>query len=159
MTFGHNIHLRLLTVICLSLLSCKSKAISEGRLNTTVLPVSSYLKAIAAYESTGEKTSVQFPQLQVYTPSGTLLYSSSDTMENVGLLQDIQERIKTMKQRPTATNLSQIVDQIPDFKTRKREIIDGDKVIILSVFLDGCKGCSIQEEALTNSRHQLLAAG
>jgi hypothetical protein len=54
-----------------------------------------------------------------------------------------------------APRLAKILEQIPDFKPREQEIV-GKKLVILSIALENCGGCAVQEQALGNLKERLL---
>jgi hypothetical protein len=97
--------------------------------------------------------------LAIYDRSGVLIYSGYDVGENVQLLADLPGKISNLQSQPGAANLAAAIEEIPDFKTRKTEILNRRKNTLVSTFLQECEACSFQEEALQNAERQLLNNG
>jgi len=100
-----------------------------------------------------------FPQLEIYDESGSLLYQSHDVRENAELLRDLPDRIKSMKPQPGTTTLAEAIDKTPVFRARKDDILGRRTVSIVSIFLEDCHACSLQEDALDGVQHDLLDRG
>jgi hypothetical protein len=162
MVIGRRIYVTVITwlssALLMTFLGCKSGPASEGVFLSTNLPFSSCVRALALGNA-GKGVQVYFPQLDIYDKSGALLYSGHEYVENARLLKMLPDGIQNMRPQPGAANLSQMMEEIPDFRARKQEVLNQHKVNVVSVLLEGCHGCSIQEEALSSTEQRLLAHG
>jgi hypothetical protein len=130
----------------------------DGILISAKFPLYSYVHA-RLNEHSGKSEQLHFPLLAIYDRSGVLIYSGYDVGENVQLLADLPGKISNLQSQPGAANLAAAIEEIPDFKTRKTEILNRRKNTLVSTFLQECEACSFQEEALQNAERQLLNNG
>jgi hypothetical protein len=138
---------------------CKqSEGNRDGILISATFPLHSYVHA-RLDEHSGKGEHLNFPLLAVYDRSGVLIYSGYDVGENVQLLADLPGKISNLQSKPEAASLAAAIEEIPDFKTRKTEILKSRKNTVVSTFLEECQACSFQEDALQNAEHQLLENG
>jgi len=135
---------------------CKQSEGNRGVLISAKFPLYSYVHA-RLNEHSGEH--LNFPLLAIYDRSGALIYSGYDVSENMQLLADLPGKISNLQSKPGAANLAVAVEEIPDFKTRKTEILNSRKNTVVSTFLQECDACSFQEEALQSAEPQLLRSG
>ena len=126
----------------------------EGISISTSLPLASYVKAGA-----GKGAKFFFPQLEIYDESGDLLYSSHESIENARVLKELPGGIQSLRSKPDAPRLAEVMDAVPAFRARKEEILGQHRVSVLSVFLENCHACTVQEDALGGSEHRLLNHG
>lgn len=123
---------------------------------STDLTVPVYIKVNAL--ANGDKVGY-FPQLDVFDQDGFLVYSGHDVTENSHLLNTLPEGLQSLHRQPHAATLSRILDEMPALRTSKAKLLGRHSINILSVSLDGCHGCSIQEDALVRSETRLLSSG
>ncbi|HKV95394.1 MAG TPA: hypothetical protein VJW20_22805 [Candidatus Angelobacter sp.] len=136
---------------------CKqSEGNRDGVLISAKFPLYSYVHA-RLNEHSGEH--LNFPLLAIYDRSGVLIYSGYDVSENVQLLEDLPGKISNLQSKPGAASLAAAIEEIPDFRARKTEILNSRKNTVVSTFLQECDACSFQEEALQNAERQLLKNG
>ncbi|HEY1938731.1 MAG TPA: hypothetical protein VGJ33_12410 [Candidatus Angelobacter sp.] len=141
------------------ILGCKqSEGNRDGILISANFPLRSYVHA-RLDEHSDKREHLNFPLLAVYGASGDLMYSGYDVGENAQLLADLPDKISNLQSKPGAASLAAAIEEIPDFKTRKTEILNSRKNTVVSTFLQECDACSIQEEALHNAEPQLLKNG
>jgi hypothetical protein len=129
-----------------------------GVLISASLPLPSYVRA-GSHGSAHKGVKFFFPQLEIYDESGDLIYSSHESIENVRILKELPGGIKNLKPNPDAPRLTEIMEGVPAFRARKEEILGQHKVSILSVFLENCHACTVQEDALGDAEHRLLDHG
>lgn len=101
-------------------------------------------------------TAYYFPMLEIYNGSGSLIYRSHEVKASTELLKGFPASIQGLPVQRNAPNLDKLIDQIPSFNRRRASILGKDKVVILSVALDGCHGCTIQEHSMSQIEPQLL---
>jgi hypothetical protein len=130
----------------------------DGILISAKFPLYSYVHA-RLDEHSGKGEHLHFPLLAIYDRSGALIYSGYDVAENMQLLADLRGKISYLQSKPGAASLAAAIEEIPDFRIRKTEILNSRKNTVVSTFLEECHACSFQEEALQNAEHQLLENG
>lgn len=104
-------------------------------------------------------TELYFPLLQIYDSAGRLVYVGHDANENAGILKRASEDAASMKAIPGTALLADITKQMADLGAQRDELLKMHKSTILSVSLEGCHACSVQDEALDQAEKQLLAQG
>jgi hypothetical protein len=67
--------------------------------------------------------------------------------------------VYSLKTNPDAPRLAEVMEGVPALRARKEEILGKRKVSILSVFLENCHACTVQEDALGDAEHRLLDHG
>lgn len=120
------------------------------------LPLRSYVQSAIVGGNGGK---VYFPQLQIYNASGSLIYTSHNPVENAQTLKTLPENLQALQPIPKAPGLSGIIETMPDFQGKKDELLNRKRATVLSVFLEECHACSLQEDALDNTQKQLLNHG
>jgi hypothetical protein len=131
---------------------------ANGVLISTSLPLPLYVQA-GSHGSAGKGPQIFFPQFEIYDESGDLTYSSHESIENARILKELPGGIQSLKPNLEAPHLAEIMDAIPDFRARKVKILAQRRVSILSVFLENCHACTVQEDALGDAEHRLLDNG
>jgi len=149
----------LVLLLCSALLmimlnGCEAQR-KDSELFSTNMDMSSYAQA-RQHSSGNQESTFSFPVLEIYNKSGTLVYRSGESASNAQVLKDFPNNFQGFEAQEHAARLAEIVEAIPDFEVRKRKILDQRQLVILSVTLDGCKGCSIQEEALDDFKQRIL---
>ncbi len=135
----------LITSVFLLALACNSG--SKGLTIVSRLPLSAYTEA--RYHANGDKTGFfYFPALEVYDKNGICLYSSHDAEQNSELLRNFPASVQNKSVQAGMPNLKSIVDAFPAFRSQREKIIGKNELVILSVSLEGCGGCAIQDDAL-----------
>jgi hypothetical protein len=94
-----------------------------------------------------------FPMLEIYNRAGSLIYQGHNAFANAKLLKEFPASVQGLQPRPDAPRLQPIVNEIPDLKAGWEAAGGKDKWTVLSIGLEDCKGCSIQEGALDELEH------
>lgn len=131
---------------------------AKGVLISTTLPLPSYVQAVSG-ETAGKAPQFFFPQLEIYDESGALIYSSHESVENARILEELPDSIRSLRPKPDAARLAEIMEAVPAFRVRKDEILREHRVSVLSVFLENCHACTVQEDALGGAQDRLLDHG
>jgi hypothetical protein len=97
-----------------------------------------------------------FPMLEIYNDAGLLIYRSNESMANAQILKEFPNSVRNLRPQQDAPRLAKILEEIPDFKPREQEIVGGKKLVILSIALENCAGCTVQENALGDLKQRLL---
>jgi hypothetical protein len=144
-------------LVTLSLHGCRSTT-GDGIVISSYPQLKSYVHF--AVGSNGHKeANLYFPLLQVYDPAGRLVYVGHDARENAKLLDQLPGNLDSLKPIPETTLLPDVMKEMPEFAARKDEVLRVKQVTVLSVFLEDCHACSIQEEALDSTEKQLVRRG
>ncbi|MGC9293529.1 MAG: hypothetical protein ACP5EP_12560 [Acidobacteriaceae bacterium] len=148
-------------VFLLAVLGCRqtgSVVSGQGIFISADMPLASYVRANP--QGVGIKgRQFYFPELDIYGPSGELLYSGHGSFDNTRVLRELPGSIQGLRPKPGATQLAEVMDTVPDFKTRKVEVLGSRRISVLSVFLEDCHACTIQEDALDDTQKRLLDQG
>ncbi len=128
---------------------------TQGVFISTRLPLASYVQA-ASPGSPGKGTKLFFPQLDIYDESGDLIYSSHESIENARVLKELPGSIQNLHPQPGAPRVAEIIQALPNFRAQEEKILKHHNVTVLSVFLENCHACTIQEDALDDSQRRLL---
>ncbi len=131
---------------------------AEGICISTSLPFASYIQA-GLHESAGKRAQFFFPQLEIYDESGERIYSGHEAIENARVLRDLPNGVEALRSKLDGARLAEIMEGVPAFRGRKEEILAHHRPSVLSVSLEDCHACSLQEDALGSAEHQLLAHG
>jgi hypothetical protein len=151
----------LTTLWLLLLMGCSSqqkKVDTKGLSISASLPLGVYVKDGAKHSSTNN-TQFYFPQLYIYDKSERLVYSSHDNLDNVDLLKNKSSALQRLQPITGGEDFADIVEEINEFRARKRELLGQRRFSVLSIFLEDCHACSVQEEALSGSENRLVEDG
>jgi hypothetical protein len=135
-----------------------STANFKGFALSSNVPLKSYVHF--AVGANGHKESrFYFPLLQIYDKGGRLVYVSHDTEANAKVLEKFPNNTDSLQPIPQTTLLQDVIKELPEFETKRDDLLRTKRTTVLSVFLEDCHACSVQEEALDNTQNQLLAPG
>jgi hypothetical protein len=132
------------------LLACKPTGKpnpDQGLLLSVTLPAKAYMMDRVRASGSGEQELV-FPSLQIYNSSGLLVYKDANSTRNVNVLESLPFSMRGLQPIQGEAPLVRLVEAIPEFQTRKDDIVRGQCPTVVSVDLAGCEGCSVQTEAL-----------
>jgi hypothetical protein len=104
-------------------------------------------------------TNVYFPLLQVYNSSGKLVYIGHNAEANAQFLQELPDDIAGLQPDPSAATLQKVMQQFPEFALKSDAVLQTGKPTVVTVFLEDCHACSVQEQALDNSQQRLHDRG
>jgi hypothetical protein len=104
-------------------------------------------------------THLYFPLLQIYDSKGRLVYVGHIAKENASVLEQTPANIDSLQHVPEAVSLGDVIKELPDFESRRDDLLKSNKATVLSVFLEDCHACSIQEHTLDATQNQLLHRG
>lgn len=128
---------------------------AKGELISTSLPIGSYVMA-RTRGNEGGAAKVFFPTLEIYNESGALLYSSHESIENARILREFPSSIEALHPLQGAPRLRDLLEVVPDFKVREQEILTHGNAVVLSVVLENCHACTVQENAIDDVQQRLL---
>jgi len=151
----------LAAALLLILSGCASKPgqrNAKGSLISVTIPLSSYVK-MALNRSTDKDAEFFFPQLEIYDESGDLIYSSHESIENARILQELPGGLQRLHPKQGAPVLEAIIAAVPAFQGRKAELLGQHRISVLSIFLQDCEACTVQEDALTTDEDRLRDRG
>ncbi len=154
---------RMLWVVSLSVLLGELTACQRGEHKTAGIRISatmpwySYVQAklVEKVDKTGKPT-FTFPVLLVYNKAGVLVYEGHDTAGNTDALAKLSSGELPFHVEAGA-QLTTLIDKIPEFQSRKSRLIEPHNMSAVSIFLESCHACSMQEETITTMEQRLLA--
>lgn len=141
-------------LILVFLNGCRSNR-NHGELISTSLSMSAYTEARQRANPGGQASMYYFPTLEIYNDAGVLVYRGHELTANAQVLKEFPSSVRSLPPQEDAPRLAKILEQIPDFKPREQEIV-GKKLVILSIALENCEGCAVQEQALGDLKGRLL---
>gem|GEM_PF-6058859 len=97
-----------------------------------------------------------FPLLEIYNSSGALVFQGRDATANAKILQEFPGVLNNYQPKERAPRLENVIAQIPDFKAVEQKNGRNTEWVLLSVDLEGCEGCEVQEDALRGIKRRLL---
>jgi hypothetical protein len=122
------------------------------------LPLASYVRMRGRLDA-GRNSKFFFPELRIFDGSGTMVYLGQESVRNARVLERLPNGIGGLKPKPDALQLARILDAVPGFRKRETEILGEHRVSVLSVFLEDCHACTVQENALDGAERRLLDQG
>jgi hypothetical protein len=144
-----------LALLALSSCSSKKGEVATNHEVATTLSISAYSQA-RMRASAGAELQYSFPMLEIYNGSGVLVYQSREAMANARILKQFPGVLQNQQPQEHAPRLANIIEQIPDFKAVEQKIGSKKKWVLLSVDLQDCEGCGVQEDALRRIKRHLL---
>jgi hypothetical protein len=114
---------------------------------STTLTMASYTNARMPETNLPTKQ-FYFPTLEVYSGAGILVYVSHDAYRNSRTLEELSEGSFLRVSNSNSAPLSQVVTDIPAFNSRRAEILARHMPAVISISLDECGGCQVQDAAL-----------
>jgi hypothetical protein len=103
--------------------------------------------------------SVYFPLLEIYDPYGKLVYVGHNAKDNSRILKLLPENMSEFVPLPNTLPLQEVMEQFPDFQIKSAALLETRNPTIITVFLEDCHACSVQEEALDSTQQQLHDRG
>jgi hypothetical protein len=128
---------------------------AKGQLISTSVPISLYAAA-RMHGSAGGVSEFNFPMLEIYDGSGALVYRSHEPINNARVLRELPSSIQSLQPRKDAPRLADIIEALPEFKAKEKEILRHHNPVVLSVVLENCHACTVQEDALGEAQQLLL---
>lgn len=151
--------LALMAILSLAYFGCgKGDSGQRGGLISLRLPMASYVKASSGGTSNSELLFF-FPQLRIYNGSGELIYSSHESLDNARVLENLPHGIGNLRPRPSDHRLDEVLQEVRAAPEAEHEILEGHRITVLSILLDGCQGCKTQEDALDSVQDRLRKNG
>jgi hypothetical protein len=118
------------------------------------MSISAYSQA-RIQASGGAELQYSFPMLEIYNDSGVLVYQSREALANVRVLREFPRSVQNLQPLKNASRLAKLLEQISDFKAVSSEI-RRKKWVILSIDLQDCEGCRLQESEIGALKWRLL---
>lgn len=131
---------------------------NSGVTFSSSVAIKSYVKLVVGLNGSKESR-FYFPILEIYDRAGNLIYASHDLKRNTEVLDGLPEAIAGLKPIAATASLAKIVDEIPDLEAHRKEIVDTNRLTILSVDLEDCHACSVQERTLNETERKILRTG
>jgi hypothetical protein len=140
---------------------CRSNSsgrVGNGFVLSSDLSFQSYIRfAVGANGHKGAQ--LFFPLLEVYDPTGHLIYVGHDSKSNAALLKNLPQDLQSLQPIPGASQLPDVMKQLPDFESKAQDVLSSNRVTVLSVFLENCHACTVQEATLDDTQSRLRDLG
>ena len=137
---------------------CHTSKARKVILVTSHVDLKSYVHSAVGANGHRE-TQVFFPLLQIYDALGNLVYVGHDSRQNSKALEGLADGTDKMAPVTGASSLTQVINETPAFSSEGTTIAHTNRPTIISVFLEDCHACSIQEEALDKTQEHLQDQG
>ncbi len=154
-----NIVLFLVGVIVLS--GCHASG-PPGRGSGLVISEDISLKSyvhLAIGKNGSKESKFFFPVLQVYNSKGQLVYANHDAAANATTLGRLPGGAASLPLIPDTALLSAVTKELASDTAREDKLLQTGRSTVVSVFLEDCHACSVQEEALDNTQTRLRDEG
>jgi hypothetical protein len=151
----------LLTVQMASITGCnKHTRISAHPIYAqTRIPFNEFIKTPLAIEASREMDGLfPFPEEVIFNGSGKMVFLGDSSRSNTIALHDILQLVKEHKKQYPLT-LSGALENIPGLSSYVSLLSAQHNLTELSIFLDNCYGCSIQQTYLAKDQRYLLEHG
>jgi hypothetical protein len=134
---------------------------SGGHRGVTVsltIPVVPYLQS--QFAGAGKaKPVADFPTLEVFDRTGQAVYQSHNAGRNAELLRSLPQAMNGLKTLPGRATLSEVVETFSGVAEKDRKaLLDHSRPTVLSLSLEDCHACTLQEETLGPEMEKSLAA-
>ena len=140
------------TICCLLSTGCRREAVSLS----VSLPVLSYMQSQPGGLSGGAV--IDFPLLEIFDHQGRLVYADHNGRRNAAVLASLPNGIG--EAAGASETLARTLAVFPLAKRDRARVLDNRRITVLSLSLEDCKACILQEEALNPERTKtLIAAG
>ena len=124
---------------------------------SATLSMSSYA-LVRQHASYNRESAYYFPMLEIYTPSGLVVCKSHESAANAKVLMNFPDSVRDLPPQEQEPRIEKILNEIPEFKARQQEI-GANKWVILSIALQQCEACEVQDNAMQQARKRLLKNG
>jgi hypothetical protein len=143
------------SLLCAIVLSCGPSVgrSQEGSYVTADVTLPAYIKA--KRHASGESI-FSFPALEIYDASGHRVYQGKQSAVNAGVLRNIQSSMKGLSSQPGNVSLSELVNAIPQLQLQKSKLLYRGQPVVVSVVMENCHACLVQEAALQDVKNRLL---
>jgi len=147
--------------LCLGTLSCSSK---RSVPTTAGLNLSVNIQLLEYVHLTLGKNGLKearfsFPLLQVYDETGRLIFVSHDARANSDALKNFDHFVIGLHPIVESSPLAEVAKQLPDLRSKETSLLSTKHMTVLTVFLESCHACSVQEEEVDKTRGSLIAKG
>lgn len=119
----------------------------RGASISLTVPVVSYLQSQSSLAGKGSPIA-NFPTLEIFDRTGQAVYQSHDAGKNAELLRSLPEAMEGLKTLPNHATLSQVIETFPGLAEKDRDaLLDYRRPTLLSLSLEDCHACELQEQA------------
>ncbi len=149
------IFLRIGAAPLLLLLGCRTSSVPPSALSLSVtVPALTFLKSPLG-------SNADFPTLEVFDSQGEMVYLGQVGSSNVTTLKSLPDSVAGLHVLPGKLTLAQITDKLPGLQDDKRnKLLHSHLPTAVSISLEECHACTIQNEALgEEAKKSLLSRG
>lgn len=142
-----------LALLLVSVTGCGSKP--QARWISADLSISAYIEA-RMHSPDRTASTFDFPVLEIYNDDGWLVYHGHEAIQNAAILNELPASARNLQPVRESPRLADILKAVPAFKAQERRVLEQHGTVVLSVELEGCGACRIQDRAMDEARQRLL---
>lgn len=150
----YNRGLHLMVMLCL-LAGCRTAdGAGKGVSRSLTVPLLSFAQSQA-----GAGGIIRFPTLEIFDRDGALVYLGSNAGSNAALVKALPGLFPGLRKIPGRMELAAVIDKLPGLNAEDRESLLGNRLpTVVSIDLDQCEACAVQDRALAGDAKSLLSA-
>lgn len=142
------VHIGLVWVLTWAALGCTSP---KAVVVSAHMSIRDYLKLTHQLQPATEPhqplIGMSFPVLGIFNPEGQMVFLGDGTPATLPILNQSPHELSRLQPVASSVRLSDIVSRISEFEKHRGEISSGQRFTYLSISLEGCKACAIQDDA------------
>jgi len=119
---------------------------AAGLSSTIQLPLRTFAQSWNGSHG-GKGVMIYFPMLELFNESGDLIFAGHDPGQNSKILKGLPGTLHALKPIGGGDSLVRVMQKFPQIPNRDALLSDR-RPTVLSVFLQDCHACSLQESAL-----------
>ncbi len=149
--------LLVVTALCLSLsVGCRISP-RHGLFLSTQVPALMFMQSQGGGSALGGHI-YEFPALEAFSRSGSLVYKSHDSGRNVSLIRALPQSLDNLSVVSDHPDLSASLILLQTLRTSDRQaLLDNHLPTVIAFSLAECKACTVQESVLTSEHARDIA--
>ena len=138
--------------------SSTSRQVNEAKAYSISLPLASYARSQTSHLATAERTSeIHFPTLLVFGADGGEFYESHEGLANSKILSGKLSAIQSSRAIREGDAFGAFIRSVPELKSSISGLESPRRITVVSVDLEDCRACSVQDKALQRVESDLLS--
>jgi hypothetical protein len=149
-----------LTTVLAIFSGCRSRSASSepGVFAEVVLPAKIFAD-VSQRGGFAQENPATFPELRLYKTQGQLVYVKHDAAKNREALESLPGSLDQFTVKPGSGSFTQLVNAVPQLRDRFKQADPLAKPSVVSILLEECHACSVQEESEKRNQDRLLQEG
>jgi len=132
---------------------------ANNQTSITSMPYDNFVRAYLQWfghhpEAVGGQKLIRMdmPAIDLYSPTGELLYHGTDSSENAAFLKSLLKEIPGKKSNDVRPSLKEAIEMLPDFKKHEDELLSDKRYTVFAVTYPNDAECKRQNEAVAQLR-------